>query len=824
LSETTQPVNQKKLFGLPRRIRWRVQFVYLVMLFEILWSSLWPAMGFVGLYLALSFFDLWLALPGILQFCALVITFGLSGWSFWREIKRHRWPQERDALRRLETASALSHRPLSSLFDDLLGDGSDQATTALWREHRRTQLISLRGIQADGPKSDLPERDPMALRVLVSLILVVSFFFAGNDWPNRFGLAFQPTLSFSKSGASEVTAWVNPPDFTGLAPIFLDPERTDLNRTHAVPQNSTLVLRISKARGVPALTLPVKSAKVLATLSESEVHEINHTLVHTGIYALKDRGRKLGAWRFSVTPDAVPFAAFEKPPLETVDNALSIAFTLHDDYGIDKAQVHFEIKSDIAQSEAGDPVQDAEKADVKFFDIDLPLPSSAPKTVSERADFNLTAHPFAGLAVTGQIHVVDLGGQEGVSEVVQLTLPERQFFEPLALALVEQRRNLVRDPSDWAHVMRAMEALTLAPERFFDDLTVYIGLRTAYWQLDRIMPERRSQIMPTVDLLWDLALHIEDGNLSLAERELRAIAEALMEALARGASMDEIQRLLQRYQQALERYLAALAEDALAEQQEGIEPPPGDGQSVEQQDLLDLLKAIEELARTGDRSAAREMVAQLQRMLENMTMSAAAGMNGPESDLAEQIEGLSDLIGKERALMDETLRRSQEKGGGSDTLFPGLAGEQSGLKDELAGVKPSLSEDKDKTKAGQALDEAAEAMEEAEGALKSGDTRYALHAQKRSIDAMREAAQAMAEELMQSMQARGAQGQDGPDLDPLGREEGKGGAGFGDHIKVPDERDLQRAREILEELQNRASDPTRPELELEYLERLLKRF
>ena len=43
-------------------------------------------------------------------------------------------------------------------------------------------------------------------------------------------------------------------------------------------------------------------------------------------------------------------------------------------------------------------------------------------------------------------------------------------------------------------------------------------------------------------------------------------------------------------------------------------------------------------------------------------------------------------------------------------------------------------------------------------------------------------------------------------------------------VKVPDQIDVQRAREILEELRRRLGEPTRPMLELEYLERLLKRF
>jgi anti-anti-sigma regulatory factor len=42
--------------------------------------------------------------------------------------------------------------------------------------------------------------------------------------------------------------------------------------------------------------------------------------------------------------------------------------------------------------------------------------------------------------------------------------------------------------------------------------------------------------------------------------------------------------------------------------------------------------------------------------------------------------------------------------------------------------------------------------------------------------------------------------------------------------KVPGEIDVQRARRILEELRRRLADPSRPQIELDYLERLLKDF
>jgi hypothetical protein len=72
----------------------------------------------------------------------------------------------------------------------------------------------------------------------------------------------------------------------------------------------------------------------------------------------------------------------------------------------------------------------------------------------------------------------------------------------------------------------------------------------------------------------------------------------------------------------------------------------------------------------------------------------------------------------------------------------------------------------------------------------------------------------------------GRQGQQraGQETDPLGRP--LRGRDYGDDVtvKVPGEIDAQRARRILEELRKRFGESMRPQLELDYIERLLKDF
>ena len=73
---------------------------------------------------------------------------------------------------------------------------------------------------------------------------------------------------------------------------------------------------------------------------------------------------------------------------------------------------------------------------------------------------------------------------------------------------------------------------------------------------------------------------------------------------------------------------------------------------------------------------------------------------------------------------------------------------------------------------------------------------------------MRQGAQSMAQEMMRNMPQRYGQSGDTP-RDPLGRPQRSQGPDLGTSVKVPDQIDVQRAREILEELRRRLGESTR---------------
>jgi hypothetical protein len=69
------------------------------------------------------------------------------------------------------------------------------------------------------------------------------------------------------------------------------------------------------------------------------------------------------------------------------------------------------------------------------------------------------------------------------------------------------------------------------------------------------------------------------------------------------------------------------------------------------------------------------------------------------------------------------------------------------------------------------------------------------------------------------------QGQQSGNRDPFGRSLDQAGQGSNtSQVAIPDKSDLQRAREIRDELRARAAERDRPSKERDYIDRLLKQF
>jgi hypothetical protein len=444
--------------------------------------------------------------------------------------------------------------------------------------------------------------------------------------------------------------------------------------------------------------------------------------------------------------------------------------------------------------------------------VDLPIAPA--KSVAETSYSDLTGHPYAGLMVDAHLEARDGAGQMGASKTVTFRLPERVFTDPLARALIEQRQALATsvDRAERRAVADMLNALTIAPDKFYvGQENVYAGIRAAYWGVRTA--HAQADISHVEDLLWQIAISIEQKGMLAAANSLRELQALITAALAAHAPQPVIDQLLQRYNQAMQRYMEALTQNSQKSNQQQQANDPN-AKNISPSDLEQMMKAIQQLAASGNRDAAAQMLAALQNMLENMQIAKSASGNGQggdqqNSELNQAIQQYGDLMGQQRALMDKTLRQGQGNGDPKDGGAQGLARQQDQVRQKLNQAMQKLG------KRGEALGEAGQAMEQAQKSLNGKDLPNASNAENNALQELRKGADALAKE----MQA-GANSQQAGKEDPLGRGEN----GPGNMIKLPDANDLARARDILQELRRRAGQRSRPQQELDYLDRLLKEF
>ena len=262
-----------------------------------------------------------------------------------------------------------------------------------------------------------------------------------------------------------------------------------------------------------------------------------------------------------------------------------------------------------------------------------------------------------------------------------MTLPEREFRHPVARAIIDQRKELAKDPRSAESVAEILGDLNSRPALFRDDSVVYLGLRVAQQRLRA--DHGKETIAAVSQLLWDTALRIEDGNLSLAERDLRRLQQKLQEALAKGAPDEEIERLMQELREALDRYLQALAEEmraAPARARRSSRSTPRRCSPVAI--CSSMLDRAREMARNGARDQARELLSQLQKMLENLRTAQPGQMQqqGAQPGAADDARHCSRLMQRQQQLLDRSFRARSKQGeaGKSDRNGQPQAGQQQG--------------------------------------------------------------------------------------------------------------------------------------------------
>ncbi|WP_370676455.1 TIGR02302 family protein [Pleomorphomonas sp. PLEO] len=779
---------------------------------SLAWERLWPRLALVlsvlGAFLALAWLGTFERLPAALRLIgAGVFAAGLLAAIV--HLLRTPWPDRRQAADRLERG--VPHHPLSAFLDRPATAG-DSLADALWRAHRRRLSANLETLRPRPPSPRLDRADPHALRAAVFLLVVVGFF-ATSDHVGPVRAIFR--LPAVTPADIRVDVWANPPTYTGLTPRALVTTANGAvsapdSQAVTLPAGTTLAVRLAGV-GSPTVAFAVdgKPPVVLDARAPAPGQAAyEHRLTTSGQLTLTGDGLSAVSVPITVRADAPPEIHLVEQPAATERGALRLVYTVSDDYRVAAARAILSIDG----TEGARPL-------VALPDVTLSMPRRGEDRATTTSD--LTTHPLAGSRVRLVLEARDDAGHATETPPLLIDLPARPFRNPLAAAIVEQRRLLASDASRARTVAATFETLGDLGAAFIDKPGEIIGLRVAR---NSILAARNdAELKPVLDYLWQMALAIEAGDLAPAAERLAAAREALKKALADGASPQEIARLSEDLKAALDDYLKSMAEAAATDPSRLGDLAQQGGQRVTGDDLKKLIDRMRQLGELGERDAASELLSQLDDILSGLQFAQpkAGGASDPTLD------ALADIIRRQQELQNRTHKLTPDGYTGEEFGDQGddqkalneLERQQSELSRRLEDIMSGLSKQGGEKDGKSGLEGAGRAMQDAGRDLGAGNTESAVGNQGTALDALRRGAR----EMMRS-QGQGTAGVREGGTDPLGRPTGRRGPDFGDDTKVPGEIEVQRARRLLEELRRRYADPSRPALELDYLRRLIAPF
>ncbi|MFT6537259.1 MAG: hypothetical protein ACJAQU_002170 [Loktanella salsilacus] len=853
-------------------------------------------MGLVAERATRAFWPLWSVLFVILtplmfgfqDRMSLEVFWGLSliaalavGAALVRGLRMFRWPSKDEALARVD--AALPGRPISAVRDAQAIGASDPASAAVWQAHQARMRVATQSARAVQPDLRVSDRDPYGLRFMALLMFVVALLFGSVL---RVGSVAQ--IAQNGGGAALATGpvwegWITPPAYTGKPVLYLNDIAPGAVQ---VPLGSDITLRLYGEVGALSVTQTVSGDAAVPPATDPQQ---SFSVAQAGQITID--GPNGAAWDVGILADAAPYVTLTAPIESDAMGELNQAFAASDDYGVESGTATFALDLSAVDRSFGLTV-DPDPIDPVV--LDLPMPFSG-----DRSDFdeflidNLSQHELANLPVTLTLSVTDAAGQTASTPAEPMTLPGRRFFQPVAKAIVEQRRDLMWSRANARRIVQVLRAISYEPDTLFTNQATYLRLRFIIKRLDQfdrdgITDENEAEI---VQALWDLAVQLEDGTLADARERLARAQERLEEAMRNGASEAEIAELMQELRDATQDYMQMLADQM--EPGDGTDEPQSAENSTQmsQDELQALMDRIEELMQEGRMAEAQALMEQLNSLLENMRITQGEGSgDGPQTPGQQSMQDLADTLRDQQDLSDDAFRDmqnqgqqgqqgqqpGQEQGEGQQGQAPGqgqrpgadgsgeqpgqeqgqgdgegqsdgqgsgagenegqsLAQRQQALRDELnrqRGALPGLPGDAG-DQARRSLDSAEGAMDGAEQALRDGDMAQAIDRQADAMDALRDGMRAIGEALAQNESQEPGQGNATGDQtgqaqpgrrDPLGRQLGSTGQYGTEENLLQGEDTYRRAEELLEELRRRSAEQERPQVERDYLDRLLDRF
>ena len=820
-----------------KKLRAARRRTFRLMLLERYGMHFWRGCVWGGLFLGLWLFEI----PSHIGHGAGVVAFfvflGGLFYFHYNDMRFFKWPRCGEIDRRLEQDNGAQHRPLGTISDEL-SNPERTMSRALWSWNKRRALENLSTLKP--AKARRAVYDPYFVRAITLIFFLSGVYVAGVHGPHRIWRGLTPFEFTAKKSSDDIVMTITPPAYTGLSPMVI---KTAMHGEIEIPTGSKLKISLHGGFGTPYLQ--VGNAHFAFTpagkdyLLETPVPEDARQMRITQTFFPR------ATWNYKLIPDEAPTIEMVRSPEVLPDGSIKFPMNVADDYGVKTLTMHMEIGAiSLPANALGAPISESRS-----------IMSPAKTKLAIAPVYNLAGHPWAGQPVKFTFEAEDGAGHKTTSAPIAISLPERTFSHPLARALINLRKQLIANPlDDHRPIETTLENIMEYPQNFQGDWIIELALRSAASRLhwaDRTLKTAQE----VFDLLWDTALRLEDGNLSIAERHLRDAQNALEDALKNpNLSNDQIAKLTQNLRAAMNEYLTSLARE-MQKRMAKDEPMPmlskdDMAKMIDEDGLNSMINQMESQMASGDRDAARKLLSRMQNMTD--ALSHGQGQMPPEMKAMMQgMNDLKDLIKRQEDLLTKTQDQVEKDFGqvlppdsdlmkkwnldnmppppsveahkNPDDLKP-IGDEQENLRHTLGDIM---------TKAGGALDKIPDNMTNAEqemrgavkdlNAIKPSDA--ATH-QTKILEDLKQSQKDLSQQLAERMKNMTGLSLGGMKFDPLGRPYGDNGNNLTgeSNVQIPDEAQRKQAQEIEHLIQRRSGELDRPDQELDYYRRLLRRF
>ncbi|MEL6377980.1 MAG: TIGR02302 family protein, partial [Pseudomonadota bacterium] len=462
-----------------------------VILAEGLLPKLLPTVIVLAIFAMASWLGWFRSVPDWARLASLAV-FAMAGAGSLAFLRGLKVPTDQQVDARIERENELLHRPITAQ-DDALADDRDPMARALWQLHKKRMAERIGGVSASTPQTDLPKRDPFALRSLVAMGFVTAFAFSFGPSGGTLTDAFRSHVVVEVPEV-RVDAWITPPSYTGIAPIFLTSGINVERRDFTVPEGSVLQVRVAGGTGSESVYFPSAEQSIEPTGSDANAstpRSFEMELVGDSNLIIRTADGD-EVWQIAMIADLAPTIRFadENPVERAVNGALTLRYHLQDDYRINSARGVVELLDQAAGEKDPLPLYDAPE-------LPLVLPRRSAEDGAAATTRDLASHPWAGARVKLTLEATDDRNQIGRSASREIQLPGRPFANPLARAIIEQRRILAMNAHEKRSIIETFDTLMLYPDETIDNATHFLGLQTIETRL--AMARDEEQLRGVVD-------------------------------------------------------------------------------------------------------------------------------------------------------------------------------------------------------------------------------------------------------------------------------------------------------------------------------------